>query len=112
MRSGSGRIRIWSASKIRSTEFGGELFLLLQGEGRQTLRGALGVEAVDKAEALQRMDAGRLGAERAVWSGKQGADARDLPPCSSRCERVRSNQFQLHSAFEVKLSAIGGEKAS
>ena len=98
MRSGSGRIRMWSGSKIRSTDWAETLLLLLQAERRQGLGGAVLVDPLDEAEPLQRMHAGRLGPERAVGR-EQGADASNLPALFVPRERVWSNQFQLHSAL-------------
>ena len=84
---------------------GGQLFLLLQAERRQALRGALGVDAVNEAQPLQRVHAGQLGPERAVGR-EQGADASDLPALLIPRERMWSNQFQLHSALAFNYWTI------
>ena len=105
MRSGSGRIRIWSGSKIRSTDSAESFSSSSRLSGGRAFPARVLVDAVNEAQPLQRVHAGQLGPERAVGR-EQGADPSDLPALFIPRERVGSNQFQLHSALAFNYWTI------
>ena len=65
--------------------FGGKLFLLLQAERRQALGGALGVDAINERQPLQRMHARRW-VQSTPYCGNKVPIRVICRPCSSRAK--------------------------